>query len=69
MRPADAVPPVHADGGTSGPRRPVATYRGADIRALAGAYVFGDLTGQLFTIGAGDEVVPLTPEVDGVLTG
>ena len=44
-------------------------YRGAAIAGLAGAYVFGDITGALFAIGAGDETVRLPARVPGVLTG
>jgi len=43
--------------------------RGATIAGLAGAYVFGDITGALFAIGAGDETVRLPARVPGVLTG
>jgi glucose/arabinose dehydrogenase len=45
------------------------TYRGTAIPGLDGAYVFGDVTGVLFAIGAGDETVRLPANVPGVLTG
>jgi glucose/arabinose dehydrogenase len=69
--PADAVPPVHAYrhdevgpaviGGC--------VYRGTALAGLRGAYLFGDLSGPLFAVVAGDEVVELEPRVPGVITG
>ena len=44
-------------------------YRGSAIPALAGAYLFGDLSGPLFAIGADNAVVRLPVEVGGYLTG
>lgn len=69
--PADAVAPVHAYrhdevgpaviGGC--------VYRGAQSPALNGAYVFADLTGKIFAMGANHEVVQLPTSVGGVVTG
>jgi glucose/arabinose dehydrogenase len=59
--PADALAPVftyrHDEIGPAiiGGR----IYRGASIPALRGAYVFADMAGVLFALGAGDEVVRL----------
>jgi glucose/arabinose dehydrogenase len=44
-------------------------YRGAAIPALAGAYVFGDLAGATFAIGAGDQTTRLNLAISGVVTG
>ena len=69
--PADVVAPVfayrHDEVGPAAIGGRV--YRGAAIPGLAGAYVFGDITGALFAIGAGDETVRLPARVPGVLTG
>jgi Glucose / Sorbosone dehydrogenase len=69
--PPGAIPPVHAYRHDEiGPAAiGGCVYRGTAIPALAGAYVFGDLTGALFAIGAGDEVVRLAPAAGGILTG
>jgi len=44
-------------------------YRGVQSPALQGAYVFADMAGQLFAMGANDEVVPLPTTASGVVTG
>jgi glucose/arabinose dehydrogenase len=44
-------------------------YRGTAIPALVGAYVFGDMAGMTFAVGAGDEITKLTLRGSGVVTG
>lgn len=44
-------------------------YRGEAIPALRGAYVFGDMAGATFALGAGDAVTRLQLSVGGILTG
>lgn len=69
--PADVTPPVHAyrhdevGPAAIGGR----VYRGSAIPELVGAYVFGDMSGPMFAIGAGDETVPLDLDADGILSG
>lgn len=66
--PDDAVPPVHAY--THDDVGPAViggcVYRGSSISALAGAYVFADLSGPVFAIGADDETVRLDVHVEGI---
>jgi glucose/arabinose dehydrogenase len=69
--PADAVPPVYAyrhdeiGPAAIGGR----VYRGTAIPELAGAYVFADMSGPMFAIGAGDETVRLDLEAHGIVSG
>ena len=42
-------------------------YRGSAIPELHGAYVFADMAGTLFALGAGDEVVRTKPHPDPYL--
>jgi glucose/arabinose dehydrogenase len=69
--PPDAMPPLfaylHADVGPAAIGGRV--YRGAAIPALSGAYVFGDLAGATFAIGAGDQTTRLDLAISGVVTG
>ncbi|MFT3853698.1 MAG: PQQ-dependent sugar dehydrogenase [Ilumatobacteraceae bacterium] len=44
-------------------------YRGSAIAPLDGAYVFGDMSGPVFAVGAGDEVTKLNLRITGILTG
>lgn len=44
-------------------------YRGAGIPGLQGAYVFADITGDAFAIGAGDVAVPLQDRFESPVTG
>ena len=44
-------------------------YRGASIPQLQGAYVFGDMAGATFGVGAGDQITKLTLRGSGVVTG
>jgi glucose/arabinose dehydrogenase len=44
-------------------------YRGSAIPALDGAYVFADMAGTVFGVGAGDQVTKLTLHLSGVVTG
>jgi glucose/arabinose dehydrogenase len=44
-------------------------YRGAAIPELHGAFVFGDMAGITFAVGAGDEITKLTLRGSGVVTG
>jgi len=44
-------------------------YRGEAIPGLHGAYVFGDMAGPTFAVGAGDEITRLTLRGTGVVTG
>ena len=69
--PADAVAPVYAyrhdeiGPAAIGGR----VYRGTAIPELAGAYVFADMSGPIFAIGAGDETVALDLERSGIVSG
>jgi glucose/arabinose dehydrogenase len=69
--PADAVAPIfayrHDEVGPAviGGR----VYRGAAIPELAGAYVFADMSGPFFAVGADDQTVRLDLEGDGIVTG
>ena len=69
--PANIVAPVHAYRHDEvGPAAiGGCVYRGTAIPALAGSYLFGDLSGPLFAVGAADEVVRLAPAADGIVTG
>ena len=44
-------------------------YRGTAIPELVGAYVFGDMAGITFGVGANDEITKLTLRGSGVVTG
>jgi glucose/arabinose dehydrogenase len=44
-------------------------YRGAAIPQLQGVYVFGDMAGATFGVGAGDQITKLTLRGSGVVTG
>jgi glucose/arabinose dehydrogenase len=44
-------------------------YRGTAIPELVGAYVFGDMAGPTFAVGAGDEITRLKLQGSGVVTG
>ncbi len=45
-------------------------YRGSAIPGLDGAYVFADMAGEIFAMGAGDQVTPLTATLrSDVITG
>jgi glucose/arabinose dehydrogenase len=44
-------------------------YHGDAIPALAGAYLFADMSGPTFAIGKGDNVVRLPLSIDGIVTG
>jgi glucose/arabinose dehydrogenase len=44
-------------------------YRGSAIPALNGAYVFADMAGTLFGVGAGDQTTKLSLHLSGVVTG
>ncbi len=67
--PADAFPPIftyrHDEIGPAiiGGR----IYRGSAIPELHGAYVFADMAGTLFALGAGDEVVRLSLTIPHVI--
>ena len=69
--PADAVPPVYAyrhdevGPAAIGGR----VYRGAAIPDLAGAYLFADMSGPVFAIGASDETVRLDLSGRGIVSG
>jgi glucose/arabinose dehydrogenase len=69
--PPDAVPPVfayrHDEIGPAAIGGCV--YRGAAIPGLAGAYLFSDITGRAFAVGAGDVTVPLADRLQGPVTG
>jgi glucose/arabinose dehydrogenase len=69
--PPDAVPPLyaylHSDVGPAAIGGRV--YRGAAIPGLDGAYVFADIGGKTFAVGAGDQVTRLPLAVPGVVTG
>jgi glucose/arabinose dehydrogenase len=69
--PPDAMPPLfaylHSDVGPAAIGGRV--YRGAAIPALAGAYLFGDLAGATFAVGAGDQTTRLNLAISGVVTG
>lgn len=69
--PPDAVPPLwayrHDEIGPAAIGGRV--YRGAAIPALTGAYVFADMAGATFAVGAGDEVTRLQLSISGVVTG
>jgi glucose/arabinose dehydrogenase len=69
--PADAVPPVfayyRAEVGPAAIGGRV--YRGTAIPGLAGAYVFADMGGKTFAIGAGDQTTNLTLGIPGLVTG
>jgi glucose/arabinose dehydrogenase len=69
--PADAVPPLyaylHSDVGPAAIGGRV--YRGTAIPGLDGAYVFADIGGKTFAVGAGDQVTRLQLEVPGLVTG
>ncbi len=69
--PADAVPPLyaylHSEVGPAAIGGRV--YRGAAIPGLDGAYVFADIGGKTFAVGAGDQTTRLQLEVPGLVTG
>ena len=69
--PADAVPPLyaylHSEVGPAAIGGRV--YRGAAIPGLDGAYVFADIGGKTFAVGAGDHVTRLQLNVPGLVTG
>jgi glucose/arabinose dehydrogenase len=44
-------------------------YRGSAIPKLAGAYVFADMSGPFFAIGAGDKTVRVDLHQPGIITG
>lgn len=44
-------------------------YRGTAIPELVGAYVFADMSGPIFAVGAGDETVRLPVRQTGIVTG
>lgn len=43
-------------------------YRGSAIPQLDGAYLFTDMSGPLFAVCAGDEVVPIDLKLAGLVT-
>ena len=69
--PPDAVPPLyaylHTDVGPAAIGGRV--YRGAAIPGLDEAYVFADIGGKTFAVGAGDQVTRLQLDVPGLVTG
>jgi hypothetical protein len=66
--PADPLMPVHEYPHSVGPAVIGGyVYRGAQIPDLAGAYVFMDMTGPMWAMGA-DGIVPLDVEIGGVQT-
>ena len=69
--PPDVVPPLyaylHSDVGPAAIGGRV--YRGAAIPGLDGAYVFADIGGKTFAVGAGDQVTRLQLNVPGLVTG
>ena len=69
--PPDAVPPLyaylHSDVGPAAIGGQV--YRGTAIPGLDGAYVFADIGGKTFAVGAGDQVTRLQLNVPGLVTG
>ncbi len=69
--PADVTPPLfayrHDEVGPAAIGGRV--YRGTAIPGLVGAYVFADLAGATFGIGAGDQTTKLSLRLSGVVTG
>jgi glucose/arabinose dehydrogenase len=69
--PADVTPPLfayrHEDVGPAAIGGRV--YRGTAIPALDGSYVFADMAGTLFGVGAGDQTTELSLHVSGAVTG
>jgi glucose/arabinose dehydrogenase len=69
--PPDAVAPVYAyrheeiGPAAIGGR----VYRGTAIPELAGAYLFADMSGPMFAVGAGDETVRLDLSCGGIVAG
>jgi glucose/arabinose dehydrogenase len=69
--PADVTPPLfayrHDEVGPAAIGGRV--YRGTAIPGLAGAYVFADMGGTVFGVGAGDQTTRLSLRVSGLVTG